>query len=144
MIIFFPSLAEVNNKEFPVKAIHTDKAPKAIGTYSQAVQTHNDWFFLSGQIGLDPQSMALVGSDFTSQFHQIFKNIRAVLNEAGLNLSNIVKLTIFIINSEDYPSVNELMKEYFQEPYPARSTIGVSFLPKNSVVEVEALATRSN
>lgn len=125
-----------------MKAIQTDKAPKAIGTYSQAVNTQTNWFFLSGQIGLDPQSMNLAGSDFTSQFHQIFKNIRAVLNEADLNLSNIVKVTVFITESEDFSLVNEIMKEYFQEPYPARSTLGVSFLPKNAVVEVEVLATR--
>lgn len=142
MIISFLSQEEANNKEFPVKAIHTDTAPKAIGTYSQAVETQNNWIFLSGQIGMDPQSMSLVGSDFASQFHQIFKNIRAVLNASGLNLSHIVKLTIFITQSEDYPAVNEIMKEYFQEPFPARSTLGVSFLPKNAVVEVEALATR--
>lgn len=133
-------LEEVKIKEYTVKMIHSDKAPKAIGCYSQAIQTEDNYLFLSGQIGLDPKTMTLVDPSFELQCHQVFKNMQAVLEQAGLTFANIVKLSIFIINMDEFPILNEVMKAYFQQPYPARSTIAVSRLPKDAAVEIEAIA----
>lgn len=118
--------------------IHTNKAPQAIGTYSQAVKIGN-LVFLSGQIPLNPATMTLVDHDMKAQVKQVFDNINAVVQAAGGNLTNIVKLTVFLLDLTHFTVVNEVMAEYFKEPYPARSAIGVASLPRNAQIEVEAV-----
>ncbi len=118
--------------------IHTDKAPKAIGTYSQAVKTGTT-VYMSGQIPLIPESMEMVTGDIKSQIHQVFKNLNAVANAAGGDLNSIVKLNIFLTDMENFPFVNEIMAEYIQQPYPARAAVGVASLPKNAAVEMDAI-----
>jgi reactive intermediate/imine deaminase len=118
--------------------IHTDKAPKAIGTYSQAVKVGTT-VYLSGQIPLIPESMEMVTGDIKPQIHQVFKNLNAVANAAGGDLNSIVKLNIFLTDMENFPFVNEIMAEYLQQPYPARAAVGVASLPKNAAVEMDAI-----
>ncbi len=123
----------------PNKAIiHTDSAPAAIGTYSQAVKVNNT-VYLSGQIPLDPATMALVDGDISDQINQVFKNLLAVCEASGGDLSNIVKLNIFLTDLSHFPIVNEIMSQNFTEPYPARAAIGVSELPKGSMVEMDGI-----
>lgn len=119
--------------------IQTTNAPSAIGPYSQAVQV-GQTLYLSGQIGLNPDTMAFAGTDILAQTHQVFKNMQAVLTAAGVTTTEVVKLTIFLIDFAHFPQVNDLMKQYFQEPYPARSTVQVSALPKGALIEIEAVA----
>lgn len=114
--------------------IHTDSAPAAIGTYSQAVKVNNT-VYLSGQIPLDPTSMELVEGDFAAQAHQVFKNLRSVCEASGGSLQDIVKLNLFLTDLSNFPIVNQVMAEYFEEPYPARAAVGVAQLPKGAVVE---------
>jgi len=124
----------------PNKAIiHSDDAPEAIGTYSQAVKVSNT-VYLSGQIPLDPKSMTLVSDDFTEQAHQVFKNLRSVCQAANGDLENIVKLNIYLTDLSYFPVVNEVMGQYFSEPYPARAAIGISELPKGSLIEADGIA----
>lgn len=118
--------------------IQTDKAPQPIGCYSQAIRAGNT-VYLSGQIALDPQTGKIVEGDFSTQVHQIFKNIQAVAKEASGSLEKIVKLTIFLTDLSVFATVNEIMEKYFQKPYPARSTVGVAALPKGVPIEIEAL-----
>lgn len=118
--------------------ISTDNAPQAIGTYSQAVKTGNT-VYLSGQIPLIPETMEMVEGDIRLQIHRVFQNLQAVANAAGGDLSDIVKLNIFLTDLSDFPQVNEVMAEYFQQPYPARAAIGVSALPKDAGVEMDAI-----
>ncbi|WP_460227338.1 RidA family protein [Aurantivibrio infirmus] len=118
--------------------IHTDDAPAAIGTYSQAVKVNNT-VYLSGQIPLDPKSMTIVDGGFKAQAHQVFKNLSAVCEAANGSLKDIVKLNIFLTDLSNFPVVNEVMAEYFQEPYPARAAIGVNELPKAAEVEADAI-----
>ena len=118
--------------------IHTDNAPAAIGTYVQAVKVNNT-VYLSGQIPLDPQSMTLVDGDISAQINQVFKNLNAVCEASGGDLSNIVKLNIFLTELSHFPVVNEVMGQYFQEPYPARAAIGVRELPKGAQVEMDGI-----
>jgi reactive intermediate/imine deaminase len=118
--------------------ISTDKAPQAIGTYSQAVKV-GDTVYMSGQIPLIPETMEMVEGDIKLQIHRVFQNLQAVANAAGGDLSNIVKLNIFLTDLSDFPQVNEVMAEYFQQPYPARAAIGVSALPKDAGVEMDAV-----
>jgi reactive intermediate/imine deaminase len=118
--------------------INTDKAPKAIGTYSQAVKVNNT-VYLSGQIPLDPETMTLVDGDFAAQTHQVFKNLKAVCEAADGSLANIVKLNIFLTDLSNFATVSDVMAEYFVEPYPARAAIGVKELPKGSVVEADGV-----
>lgn len=120
--------------------IQTEQAPKAIGCYSQAVKS-GDWIFLSGQIGLDPQSQALV-EGFETQCHQIFQNIGQVLTAAGSNFDEIVKLTIYVTDLTNFSVLNDIMKKYVAEPYPARAVVGVQSLPKAALVEIEAIAMK--
>lgn len=120
------------------EAIHTKLAPQASGTYSQAIKIHNT-VFLAGQIPLDPNTMELVSENITAQVEQVFKNLTAVAEAAGGSIDQIVKLTVFLTNLADFPIVNATMTKYFREPYPARSTIQVSALPRGSQVEVEAV-----
>jgi len=118
--------------------ISTDKAPQAIGTYSQAVKTGST-VYLSGQIPLIPETMEMVKGDIKQQIHRVFQNLQAVASAAGGDLSDVVKLNIFLTDLADFPQVNEVMAEYFQQPYPARAAIGVSALPKEADVEMDAI-----
>ncbi len=118
--------------------IHTDNAPQAIGTYSQAVKVGST-VYLSGQIPLIPESMEMVTGDIKSQIHQVFKNLNAVANAAGGDLNSIVKLNIFLTDMANFPFVNEIMAEYLTEPYPARAAVGVASLPKDASVEMDAV-----
>ncbi len=118
--------------------IHSDQAPEAIGTYSQAVKVNNT-VYLSGQIPLDPQTMTLVSGDFAAQAEQVFNNLRAVCQAAGGDLQNIVKLNIYLTDLANFPVVNEVMARYFDEPYPARAAIGISELPKGALVEADGV-----
>lgn len=123
----------------PNKAvIHTDQAPAAIGTYSQAVKINNT-VYLSGQIPLDPETMEIVSDDVAVQITQVFDNLTAVCEAAGGDLSSIVKLNIFLTDLSNFPIVNEIMGQYFAEPYPARAAIGVRALPKGSRVEMDGI-----
>ena len=118
--------------------ISTDKAPQAIGTYSQAVKA-GATVYLSGQIPLIPETMEMVEGDIKLQIHRVFQNLMAVANAAGGDLSDVVKLNVFLTDLSDFPQVNEVMAEYFQQPYPARAAIGVSALPKDAGVEMDAV-----
>lgn len=118
--------------------IRTDKAPAAIGTYSQAVKVGNT-VYLSGQIALVPETMAVVEGDIQAQIRQVFDNLQAVAEAAGGCLADIVKLNVFLTNLADFATVNQVMAEYFTEPYPARAAIGVAALPKGVGVEVDGV-----
>ena len=122
------------------KAIATPTAPSAIGTYSQAIRA-GDTVYLSGQIPLDPTSMELV-SGTREQIHQVFRNLRAVANAAGGDFDDVVKLNIYLTDLADFPLVNEVMAEYFDEPYPARAAVGVASLPKDAKVEMEGILVK--
>ena len=120
--------------------VNTSKAPAAIGTYSQAVATDRPRVvFLSGQIPLDPTTMALVGDDFETQARQVFENLQAVATAAGGGLSDCVKLTIYLVDLGDFEVVNRVMASFFDEPYPARAAIQVSALPKGAAIEIDAI-----
>lgn len=118
--------------------IHTDKAPAAIGPYSQAVKA-GDTVYMSGQIPLNPETMELVTGDIQTQTRQVFENLKAVAEAAGGDFSNFVKVNIFLTDLANFADVNEVMKEYFQEPYPARACVGVASLPKGTEVEIEGI-----
>lgn len=118
--------------------IHTDKAPAAIGTYSQAVKVNNT-VYLSGQIPLIPETMELVEGDISVQIRQVFDNLSEVCAASGGDLGNIVKLNIFLTDLSNFAVVNQVMGEYFQQPYPARAAIGVSELPKGAQVEMDGI-----
>jgi reactive intermediate/imine deaminase len=118
--------------------ISTALAPKAIGTYSQAVRA-GDTIYLSGQIPLDPATMELVSGDISAQIRRVFDNLLAVTQAAGGDFSDIAKLTVFLTDLSDFPIVNEIMAEYFTQPYPARAAVGVAALPKGAAVEMDAI-----
>ena len=118
--------------------ISTDKAPQAIGTYSQAVKVGHA-VYLSGQIPLIPETMELVGGDIENQIRQVFDNLTAVAIAAGGSLKDVAKLNIFLTDLSYFPVVNQVMAEYFSEPYPARAALGVAQLPKAAVVEMDAV-----
>ena len=118
--------------------IRTNSAPRAIGTYSQAVKINNT-VYLSGQIPLDPQTMEIVPGDVAAHIHQVFKNLRAVAEAAGCSLNHIVKLTVFLTDLSCFPQVNEIMAAYFDAPYPARAAVGVVALPRAAPVEMDAV-----
>jgi len=118
--------------------IHTRFAPNAIGTYSQAIKIGNT-VYLSGQIPLDPVTMDLVSGDIAAQTTQVFTNIQAVVKAAGGTLEKIVKLSIFLTDLTHFPIVNEVMAGLFSEPYPARSTVQISALPRGAQIEIEAI-----
>lgn len=120
------------------KIISTDKAPQAIGTYSQAVQVGTT-VYLSGQIPLIPETMELVEGDMRAQITRVFDNLKAVTEAASGSLADIAKLNIYLIDLSHFPLVNEVMAEYFTEPYPARAAVGVAQLPKDSQVEMDAV-----
>ena len=118
--------------------IQTNDAPKAIGTYSQAVKAGNT-VYLSGQIPLDPATMTLVDGDMGAQIARVFDNLQAVARAAGGDLKDIVKLNIFLTDLGHFALVNEIMAKYFKEPYPARAAVGVASLPKGAQVEMDAV-----
>ncbi len=117
--------------------IATPDAPAAIGTYSQAVKTGNT-VYLSGQIGLDPASMRLV-EGIEAQIHQVFANLRAVALAAGGGLADVAKLNVFLTDLGHFAKVNEIMAQYFEQPYPARAAVGVASLPRGALVEADAV-----
>lgn len=120
------------------KTHHSDRAPAAIGPYSQAVSA-GGLVFLSGQIPLDPQTMELVSGDFEARTRRVFDNLAAVAEAAGGSLANVVKLTIYLTDLDNFGTVNSVMTDYFDEPFPARAAIGVASLPKGADVEAEAI-----
>ncbi len=123
--------------------INTKNAPEAIGTYSQAVKVGNT-VYLSGQIPLVPETMVFISNDIKEQIHQVFKNLTAVATAAGGSLNDLVKLNIFLTDLSCFPIVNEVMAEYFTQPYPARAAIGVKELPKGAQVEMDGVLELSN
>ncbi len=118
--------------------IHSDDAPAAIGTYSQAIRS-GDLVFLSGQIPLDPETMEIVDGDFEARARRVFDNLKAVAGAAGGNLNQIVKLTVFLTDLSNFATVNSVMEDYFDKPYPARAAVGVASLPKGVDVEADAI-----
>ena len=120
------------------ETIHTATAPAAIGTYSQAVRA-GETVYLSGQIPLDPDTMELVAGGIDAQIRQVFDNLAAVAQAAGGGLGDIVKLNVYLTDLKHFPRVNEIMSQYFQEPYPARAATGVAALPKAAAVEMDAI-----
>ncbi|MBT4838094.1 MAG: RidA family protein [Methylococcales bacterium] len=120
------------------EVIQTDNAPQAIGTYSQAIKVGNT-VYLSGQIPLVPQSMEVVEGDIEQKIIQVFKNLTAVAEASGGSLQDVVKLNVFLTDLKNFPVVNKIMAEYFNEPYPARAAIGVAELPKGVEVEMDAV-----
>ena len=120
------------------KPVHTDEAPGAIGTYSQAVACGKT-VYLSGQIPLDPKTMALVEGGIEAQIHQMFKNLAAVARAAGGSLAHASKVTIYMTDLGQFAKVNEIMAQYFSKPYPARATVGVAALPRGAAVEADAI-----
>jgi reactive intermediate/imine deaminase len=119
-------------------AIHTDLAPKAIGPYSQAIRA-DDCVYLSGQIGLDPRTGELVMGGIEAQAKRVFENLKAVAEASGKGLENVVKVNIYLTDLSHFAKVNEIMARYFQEPYPARATVGVASLPRGAQIEVDAV-----
>ncbi len=120
------------------KTIHTDGAPAAIGTYSQAVEA-GGLVFLSGQIPLVPETMEVAEGNFEARARQVFSNLQAVATAAGGSLNDIVKLTIFLTDLDNFATVNAVMEDFFDEPYPARAAVGVASLPKGVDVEADAI-----
>lgn len=120
------------------QAIHTDDAPAAIGTYSQAARAGNI-VFLSGQIPLVPDTMEMVGGDFEARARQVFSNLAAVAKAAGGSLDDVVKVTVFLTDLDNFAIVNAVMEDFFELPYPARAAVGVASLPKGADVEADAI-----
>ncbi len=120
------------------ETVVTDRAPRAIGTYSQAVRA-GGLVFLSGQIALDPATMELVEGGAEAQVRRVFENLKAVCEAAGGSLADVVKLTVYLTDLDDFGTVNRVMGEYFGEPYPARAAVGVAALPRGACVEIEAV-----
>lgn len=119
------------------KAVHAEQAPKSVGTYSQAIKAGNT-VYLSGQLGIDPTSGELQ-QGFAAQAHQMFRNLRAVCHAAGGDLGDIARLGVYLTDMADFAALNEIMSEYFEEPYPARSAVQVAALPKSGLVEADAI-----
>lgn len=124
-----------------MKALHSDNAPKAVGPYSQAIEA-NGFVFASGQLPIDPATNAFVEGGVKEQTRQSLTNAQSVLKAAGLDLSHVIKITVFLSDMADFAAMNEVYAEFFNEPYPARSAIAVKTLPKNALVEVECIAAR--
>ncbi|MDP6375118.1 MAG: RidA family protein [Pseudomonadales bacterium] len=123
--------------------IATDTAPRAIGTYSQAVRS-GDTIYLSGQIPLNPETMELAGPEFADQARQAFRNLMSVVEAAGGSSDDIVKLTVYLTDLTDFPVVNEIMAEFVSEPYPARAALGVAQLPRDAAIEIEGILVMGN
>jgi len=122
----------------PLNAVTTPDAPSAIGTYSQAVKAGNT-VYLSGQIPLDPQTKEIVTGDVEAHVRRVFDNLQAVARAAGGDLSNAVKLTVYLTDLGNFQTVNKVMTDYFSQPYPARAAVGVAALPRGAIVEVDAV-----
>ncbi|TAM22417.1 MAG: RidA family protein [Nevskiaceae bacterium] len=122
----------------PREIVHTADAPAAIGTYSQAVKVGKT-VYLSGQIPLDPVSMALTNASMEDEIHQVFKNLAAVAKASGGGLQHLVKLNIYLTDLGHFAKVNEIMGQYFQQPYPARAAIGIASLPRGSRIEADGV-----
>lgn len=138
-ISFIPNnLYSEESKKMPKEIISTDNAPQAIGPYSQAVKTGN-LIFISGQIPLDPKTGDIVDGSIEDQANQVLDNIKSICEAAGHGLEDIVKITIFLTDLGNFATVNEVMKNYFKEPYPARATVEISGLPLGVNVEIEAI-----
>ena len=118
--------------------ITTKKAPAAIGTYSQAVRI-DEIIYVSGQIPLDPNTMNIASPGIREQIIRVFENLSAIAEAAGTNLDKVAKLNVYLTNLDHFPLINEVMAEYFQQPYPARAAIGVSQLPKGALIEMDAI-----
>jgi reactive intermediate/imine deaminase len=127
------NLGKVMSKQI----IHTNGAPQAIGTYSQAVKVGNT-VYLSGQIGLDPEKMEMV-EGIEAQVHRVFKNLKAVAEASGGSLADVVKLNVFLTDLSNFALVNTIMAEYFTQPYPARAAVGVASLPRGALVEADGV-----
>ncbi len=121
-----------------MKPISTPDAPAAIGTYSQAVRA-GDTVYLSGQIPLDPKTMKIVEGDFEAQVRRVFDNLKAVCKAAGGDFDRVVRVTVYLTDLANFAKVNEVMSQYFKEPFPARAAIGVASLPRGSLVEIDAV-----
>ena len=122
-------------------AIHTDNAPAAIGPYSQAIQAGNT-IYVSGQLPIDPATGAFAGEDITAQTRQSLNNIKAILAEAGADMSNVVKTTVLLANMADFAAMNAVYAEFFTAPFPARAAFQAAALPKNALVEIECVAVK--
>lgn len=125
-----------------MQVIHSELAPEAIGTYSQAIRS-GDTVYLSGQIPLDPETMQICSEDIKLQITQVLENLSAVCEAAGGSLSRIVKLNVYLTDLRHFPLINEAMSRYFAEPYPARAAIGVAALPRGSLVEMDGVMVLS-
>jgi 2-iminobutanoate/2-iminopropanoate deaminase len=119
--------------------VNTDRAPKPIGPYSQAIKA-NGFVYLSGQVALDPNSGEIVGSDIRQQTERVFENVKSILEAAGANLHHVIKTTVFLKDINDFSAMNEVYARYFTAAPPARSTVQVSRLPKDALVEIEIIA----
>lgn len=124
-----------------MKALHTEKAPAAIGPYSQAIEV-NGFVFASGQIPLNPETDEIVEGGIKEQTHQALTNASHIMQEAGLTLANVVKTTVFLSDMADFAAMNEVYATFFSQPFPARSAVAVKTLPKNVLVEVECIAAK--
>lgn len=122
-----------------IQKVATDRAPKAIGPYSQAIVA-GEWIFAAGQIPINPETGEIVAGPVEHQTEQVLKNLQAVLKAAGSDLDHVVKTTVFLDSMDDFPAFNEVYASFFREPYPARATVEVSKLPKGVLVEIEAVA----
>lgn len=124
-----------------MKVINTKNAPAAIGPYSQAIEV-NGFVYTSGQLPINPETGEFAGSDIKSQTEQSLKNVKAILEEAGLTMQNVVKTTVFLADMADFAAMNEVYSSYFSEPYPARSAVAVKTLPKAALIEIECVAAK--
>ena len=124
-----------------MKVINTKNAPAASGPYSQAIEV-NGFVYTSGQLPINPETGEFAGSDIKSQTEQSLKNVKAILEEAGLTMQNVVKTTVFLADMADFAAMNEVYSSYFSEPYPARSAVAVKTLPKAALVEIECVAAK--
>ena len=124
-----------------MKAISTTKAPGAIGPYSQAIRV-GDFVYTSGQLPIDPSTGAFPDGGIKEQTRQALQNVKAILEEVGLSMANVVKTTVFLADMNDFAEMNSVYAEFFKEPYPARSAVAVKTLPKNALVEIEVVATK--
>lgn len=124
-----------------MKALHTDKAPKALGPYSQAIEA-NGFIFASGQVPIDPDTNEFAEGGIKEQTRQSLTNAQNILKEAGIDLSHVVKTTVFLSDMANFAAMNEIYAEFFKEPYPARSAVAVKTLPKGALVEIECIAVK--
>lgn len=125
------------------EVIYTDKAPKPIGPYSQAIKV-GSWLFLSGQIPIDPRSGDIIEGDIEVQTRRVLENIKAILENAGFTLGDIVKVTVYLVDLNDFPRFNKVYSEYFKDRPPARTTVQVAALPRSVRIEIDAIAYKEN